>query len=118
MKSDTDTSNNTSTQTHFGFRNVKTSEKAGLVKDVFSSVAEHYDLMNDLMSFGIHGLWKRFAVSQSGLRKGDRVLDVAGGSGDLSRLFADQVGANGVVWLTDINEDMLCLLYTSDAADD
>jgi demethylmenaquinone methyltransferase/2-methoxy-6-polyprenyl-1,4-benzoquinol methylase len=94
-------------QTHFGFREVPETEKAGLVGEVFSSVASRYDIMNDLMSLGVHRLWKRFAVSQSGLRAGDQVLDVAAGSGDLSRHFASRVGSDGKVILTDINEDML-----------
>jgi demethylmenaquinone methyltransferase/2-methoxy-6-polyprenyl-1,4-benzoquinol methylase len=94
-------------QTHFGFREVPEAEKAGLVGEVFSSVASRYDIMNDLMSLGVHRLWKRFAVSQSGLRAGDQVLDVAAGSGDLSRHFASRVGSDGKVILTDINEDML-----------
>ena len=94
-------------QTHFGFREVPETEKAGLVGEVFSSVANRYDIMNDLMSLGVHRLWKRFAVSQSGLRAGDQVLDVAAGSGDLSRHFASRVGSDGKVILTDINEDML-----------
>lgn len=94
-------------KTHFGFRDVDPSAKAGMVGEVFRSVAGKYDLMNDLMSLGAHRLWKRFAVSRSGLKTGGRVLDVAGGSGDLSRLFVDQVGSNGQVVLTDINNAML-----------
>ncbi|NKB77433.1 MAG: bifunctional demethylmenaquinone methyltransferase/2-methoxy-6-polyprenyl-1,4-benzoquinol methylase UbiE [Gammaproteobacteria bacterium] len=93
--------------THFGFRDVGENDKAKLVGDVFRSVASRYDVMNDLMSFGAHRLWKRFAVSQSGLRRGDAVLDVAGGSGDLARLFSKQVGKEGRVVLTDINGAML-----------
>jgi demethylmenaquinone methyltransferase/2-methoxy-6-polyprenyl-1,4-benzoquinol methylase len=98
---------NRSEKTHFGFKDVDVGAKAGLVGEVFKSVASRYDLMNDLMSFGAHRLWKRFATSQSGLRKGDRVLDVAAGSGDLSKIFADQVGAKGTVVVTDINPAML-----------
>ena len=94
-------------ETHFGFRAVKESEKASMVGDVFSSVASNYDVMNDFMSLGVHRLWKRFAVSQSGLKPGGHVLDVAAGSGDLSRRFAQQVGPSGRVVLTDINPDML-----------
>ncbi len=94
-------------QTHFGYHLVDESEKAKLVGDVFSSVAAKYDLMNDFMSLGVHRLWKRFAASQSGLKAGDYVLDVAAGSGDLARHFAAQVGASGKVLLTDINADML-----------
>ena len=96
-----------SNKTHFGFRDVNESEKARLVGDVFTKVASRYDVMNDLMSFGVHRLWKRFAVSQSGLRPGNAALDVAAGSGDLSRYFARQVGPRGRVVLTDINEAML-----------
>jgi len=94
-------------QAHFGFRSVSESEKTRLVGEVFSSVAKRYDLMNDLMSFGLHRIWKDFAVRQSGLGKGDRALDVAAGSGDLAIRFARQVGESGEVVLTDINPDML-----------
>ena len=93
--------------THFGFREVKADAKAGLVDEVFHSVAGKYDLMNDLMSMGAHRLWKWFAVAQSGLRRGDHVLDVAAGSGDLSALFSDQVSESGLVIATDINSAML-----------
>jgi len=96
-----------SDKTHFGFRDVDAKDKAGLVGEVFKSVAGRYDLMNDLMSFGAHRLWKRFATGQSGLRKGNRVLDVAAGSADLSKIFAGQVGAEGTVVVTDINQAML-----------
>ena len=94
-------------ETHFGFRTVAEEKKADLVGQVFHSVAGKYDLMNDLMSFGAHRLWKKFATDQSGLRPGDRALDVAGGSGDLSRAFARQVGPSGTVVLTDVNPSML-----------
>lgn len=94
-------------QTHFGFQTVDEQEKAKKVAGVFTSVAGKYDLMNDLMSAGLHRLWKRFAVGLAHVRPGQRVLDIAGGSGDLSRLFLDQVGENGQVVLTDINEAML-----------
>ncbi len=93
--------------THFGFKTVAEEEKAKKVGEVFHSVASRYDLMNDVMSAGLHRLWKRFTVETSGVRPGDRVLDVAGGSGDLSRLFAKKVGPNGQVILTDINASML-----------
>lgn len=93
--------------THFGYREVPEKEKAGLVADVFHSVAGKYDLMNDLMSFGVHRLWKRFAVDQSGVFPGARVLDVAGGTGDMSALFSDRVGRQGRVVMTDINDSML-----------
>jgi len=93
--------------THFGFQQVAESEKAGKVRSVFSSVAGSYDVMNDLMSFGLHRLWKAFTVQIAGVRRGDRVLDVAGGTADLSLAFAKKVGPTGQVWLTDINHAML-----------
>ena len=93
--------------THFGFQQVAESEKASKVRGVFSSVASSYDVMNDLMSFGLHRLWKAFTVQIAGVRKGDRVLDVAGGTADLSLAFAKKVGPTGQVWLTDINHAML-----------
>lgn len=95
------------TQTHFGFETVDESEKARRVGAVFSSVARRYDLMNDLMSAGLHRVWKRIAIELSGTRAGSRVLDIAGGTGDLTRQFVERVGARGQVWLTDINGDML-----------
>lgn len=93
--------------THFGFETVAEEEKARKVAGVFTSVASKYDVMNDLMSAGLHRLWKRYAVSVSGVRAGQRVLDVAGGSADLSRLFLKKVGNTGQVVLTDINNAML-----------
>jgi demethylmenaquinone methyltransferase/2-methoxy-6-polyprenyl-1,4-benzoquinol methylase len=93
--------------THFGFKTVAESEKARKVGEVFHSVASRYDLMNDVMSGGLHRLWKRFTVETSGILPGNRVLDIAGGSGDLSRLFAKKVGKLGQVILTDINASML-----------
>ena len=93
--------------THFGFSAVPESAKAGLVAEVFHSVAERYDLMNDLMSFGMHRLWKRFTIAQSGVRTGQKVLDVAGGTGDLARAFAERTGAAGRVIVADINASML-----------
>jgi len=93
--------------THFGFQTVAEEEKAKRVAGVFTSVASKYDIMNDLMSAGLHRLWKRFAISISGVRAGQRVLDVAGGSADLSRLFLEKVGKSGQVVLTDINNAML-----------
>jgi len=93
--------------THFGFQTVEESQKAKKVAEVFHSVAERYDLMNDLMSAGLHRLWKHFTIEQSGTREGSRVLDIAGGSGDLSRAFAKRVGKSGQVILTDINSSML-----------
>jgi demethylmenaquinone methyltransferase/2-methoxy-6-polyprenyl-1,4-benzoquinol methylase len=94
-------------ETHFGFETVDEKDKAKKVAGVFTSVASKYDIMNDLMSAGLHRVWKRFAVSVSGVRKGQRVLDVAGGSADLSRLFLKEVGETGQVVLTDINNAML-----------
>ena len=91
----------------FGYERVLRDEKKGRVRDVFDSVAPRYDLMNDVMSFGLHRLWKRFAVAQTGLRKGQAALDVAAGSGDLSALLARRVGATGRVVVTDINARML-----------
>ncbi|HEX7454658.1 MAG TPA: bifunctional demethylmenaquinone methyltransferase/2-methoxy-6-polyprenyl-1,4-benzoquinol methylase UbiE [Gallionella sp.] len=93
--------------THFGFETVDEKDKAKRVAGVFTSVASKYDIMNDLMSAGLHRIWKRFAISVSGVRTGQRVLDVAGGSADLSRLFLKQVGSSGQVVLTDINNAML-----------
>lgn len=93
----------------FGFQQVPEDEKRGRVAGVFDSVARRYDLMNDLMSAGLHRLWKRFTVEASGVRPGDRVLDVAGGTGDLTRLFSRRVGAAGEVVLTDINASMLAI---------
>jgi demethylmenaquinone methyltransferase/2-methoxy-6-polyprenyl-1,4-benzoquinol methylase len=93
--------------THFGFREVPETAKAGLVGQVFDSVASRYDLMNDVMSFGIHRLWKRFTIEQAGVRAGQRVLDLAGGTGDLASAFARQVGPDGSVTLADINAAML-----------
>ncbi|MCK9510064.1 MAG: bifunctional demethylmenaquinone methyltransferase/2-methoxy-6-polyprenyl-1,4-benzoquinol methylase UbiE [Pigmentiphaga sp.] len=93
--------------THFGFQTVPETEKAQRVAQVFHSVAERYDVMNDLMSMGLHRLWKRFTVARAGVRPGMKVLDIAGGTGDLARAFARQAGPTGEVWLTDINESML-----------
>jgi demethylmenaquinone methyltransferase/2-methoxy-6-polyprenyl-1,4-benzoquinol methylase len=98
-------------QTHFGFKQVAESDKARHVAGVFSSVAQKYDVMNDLMSLGLHRLWKQFAIQIAGVKSGERVLDVAGGTADLSRAFAKRVGAfektGGEVWLTDSNNAML-----------
>ncbi len=93
--------------THFGFRSVDKDQKAGQVADVFHSVAGKYDLMNDMMSMGIHRLWKRFTIELSGVRPGQRVLDIAGGTGDLTMKFSDLVGPGGQVVLADINASML-----------
>lgn len=94
--------------TDFGFERVPPEDKARRVRGVFESVATKYDLMNDLMSGGLHRLWKRFAVAASGVRAGSEVLDVAGGTADLTRLFAERVAPTGRVILTDINAAMLC----------
>ncbi len=99
--------NDTHKKTHFGFQSVPEHEKHKKVAEVFSSVAQRYDIMNDLMSMGLHRLWKAFTIQLSGVGKGDRVLDVAGGTADLSLAFAKRVGAEGQVWLTDINHAML-----------
>ena len=97
----------TNKTTHFGFKEIPENEKQTLVGNVFRSVASKYDVMNDAMSFGIHRAWKWFAIAQSGVRSGHKVLDLAAGSGDLSRKFAEKVGDKGLVVVTDINEAML-----------
>ena len=96
-----------SEQTNFGYEQVTPEEKTRRVRGVFDSVATRYDLMNDLMSLGMHRAWKRFTIAASGVRPGARVLDVAGGTADLARLFAARVGPTGSVVLTDINGAML-----------
>jgi demethylmenaquinone methyltransferase/2-methoxy-6-polyprenyl-1,4-benzoquinol methylase len=93
--------------THFGFRTVKSDDKSGLVAEVFQSVAPKYDVMNDLMSFGMHRLWKRFTIQQAAIKPGQRILDVASGTGDLAMAFAKLTGPTGKVVMTDINEAML-----------
>lgn len=93
--------------THFGFQTVAEAEKAGKVAEVFHSVAQRYDIMNDLMSLGLHRAWKVFTVGRADVRPGMKVLDIAGGTGDLARAFAKKAGASGEVWLTDINDSML-----------
>lgn len=93
--------------THFGFENVRTEEKAGKVADVFHSVASKYDIMNDLMSMGVHRIWKRLTIESSGVRPGHKVLDIAGGTGDLTMQFSKRVGEQGQVILADINSSML-----------
>jgi demethylmenaquinone methyltransferase/2-methoxy-6-polyprenyl-1,4-benzoquinol methylase len=95
------------TQTHFGFQNVDEREKARRVRGVFDSVAPRYDLMNDLMSLGLHRAWKAYTVLVADLRPGQRVLDIAGGTGDLAQAFAKKVGSEGMVVHTDINASML-----------
>lgn len=96
-----------SSTTHFGYETVNKSEKASKVASVFHSVAQQYDIMNDLMSFGIHRLWKRFTIDASGVRPGNNVLDLAGGTGDLTAKFSQLVGREGKVILADINSSML-----------
>ena len=95
------------TTTHFGYREVPIAEKQKLVSEVFSSVADKYDVMNDLMSFGVHRLWKRHFVTTSGIRKGERVLDLAGGTGDIAALLLPRVGDRGGIVVADINAEML-----------
>ena len=94
-------------KTHFGFQQVNEDEKAGKVADVFHSVASSYDVMNDLMSGGLHRIWKTFTIAQAAVRPGYKVLDIAGGTGDLAKAFAKKAGPSGEVWLTDINESMV-----------
>lgn len=103
----TPASQDTDTVTHFGYQNVKTEEKASKVADVFHSVASKYDVMNDLMSLGIHRIWKRLTIESSGVRPGHKVLDIAGGTGDLTMQFSKRVGEQGQVILADINSSML-----------
>lgn len=93
--------------THFGFKQVATDDKQSLVRAVFNSVASKYDLMNDVLSFGAHRLWKRYTVASSNVKVGDKVLDIAGGTGDLAIEFRKKVGDNGQVILSDINAAML-----------
>lgn len=95
--------------TDFGFQTVPEEGKAKKIAGVFSSVAGRYDLMNDLMSAGLHRWWKRFAVELSGVRPGSRVLDIAGGTGDLTSLLASRAGPQGEVWLSDVNAEMLAI---------
>jgi len=93
--------------THFGFKQVKEEEKANLVAEVFDSVAKNYDIMNDVMSFGLHRLWKKFTLFTAEVKSGDKVLDIAGGTGDMTLGFKKLVGETGEVWHTDINASML-----------
>ena len=93
--------------THFGYKTVAREEKAEHVKDVFDSVSHRYDLMNDLMSVGMHRLWKKHTIEKASVRYGQNILDLAGGTGDLAKVFANQVGSSGHVVLADINLSML-----------
>lgn len=106
-QADSPADDSSSDTTHFGYQDVAVAEKARLVGQVFDSVADRYDIMNDLMSFGIHRVWKHFTIEQSGVRPGQVVLDIAGGTGDLSAKFSARVGRSGQVVLADINESML-----------
>ena len=94
-------------KTHFGYKQVNKEDKVNMVRGVFDSVADKYDLMNDLMSMGIHRIWKRVAVQLSNVRNGDQILDLAGGTGDLTTLFEKRVGKEGQIVLADINNAML-----------
>ena len=96
-----------STSTHFGFQSVPEGEKARKVAEVFHSVAQRYDVMNDFMSAGLHRVWKAFTIGRAAIRPGMKVLDIAGGTGDLARAVAKRAGPTGEVWLTDINDSML-----------
>ncbi|GGI91545.1 ubiquinone/menaquinone biosynthesis C-methyltransferase UbiE [Shewanella hanedai] len=100
-------SEGTPNSTHFGYKTVESDQKADLVADVFHSVAAKYDIMNDVMSFGIHRMWKRFTIESAGARPGMKVLDLAGGTGDLTAKFSHLVGDRGQVTLADINDSML-----------
>lgn len=101
------TNHNNNKTTHFGFKDVAEEKKANLVAEVFNSVAGSYDIMNDVMSFGLHRLWKKFTFFTAGLKLGNKVLDIAGGTGDMSKGFKKIVGNSGEVWHTDINSSML-----------
>jgi demethylmenaquinone methyltransferase/2-methoxy-6-polyprenyl-1,4-benzoquinol methylase len=107
MAPSTDSPDRPAETTHFGYQDVPVDDKAGLVKDVFDSVASRYDLMNDLMSGGMHRLWKRYTIKHANARPGHTILDLAGGTGDLTREFARLVGERGRVVLADINAAML-----------
>ncbi len=107
QNTDHQTESNSEAQTHFGFQSVKSEQKAGKVAEVFHSVAQNYDIMNDLMSMGLHRAWKVFTVARADVRPGMKVLDIAGGTGDLVKAFAKRAGSAGEVWHTDINSSML-----------
>lgn len=106
-QSDNSDANSSDNTTHFGFKTIEKEDKVSMVAGVFHSVAKQYDVMNDLMSFGVHRLWKRFTIDASGVRPGNKVLDLAGGTGDLTAKFSQLVGKNGQVVLADINSSML-----------
>ncbi len=107
MTNSTDKQQQSEQMTHFGYQSIPESQKSKKVAEVFHSVATKYDIMNDLMSVGIHRLWKRFTIELSGVRSGNKVLDIAGGTGDLTRQFSKLVGSTGEVVLADINSSML-----------
>ncbi|MFV9474740.1 bifunctional demethylmenaquinone methyltransferase/2-methoxy-6-polyprenyl-1,4-benzoquinol methylase UbiE [Advenella sp. RU8] len=107
MKPDTNQESSENSTTHFGFKTVNESEKASKVAEVFHSVASRYDVMNDLMSVGLHRVWKVFTIGRANVRRGMKVLDIAGGTGDLALAFGKKVGDTGEVWHTDINSSML-----------
>ena len=96
-------------ETDFGFKRVAEEDKARQVREVFDSVAPKYDLMNDVLSFGMHRLWKRYAIYKADVARGMKVLDLAAGTADLSLKFAEKVGRDGEVWPTDINRSMLSI---------
>ncbi|HWK62504.1 MAG TPA: bifunctional demethylmenaquinone methyltransferase/2-methoxy-6-polyprenyl-1,4-benzoquinol methylase UbiE [Eoetvoesiella sp.] len=107
MQNSTSSDQSPESTTHFGYKTVSEAEKAGKVAEVFHSVASRYDIMNDLMSGGLHRVWKMFTIGRAAVRPGMKVLDIAGGTGDLAKAFAKKAGPSGQVWLTDINDSML-----------
>ncbi|MEG2963878.1 MAG: ubiquinone/menaquinone biosynthesis methyltransferase, partial [Janthinobacterium sp.] len=109
MSSEHDSQAKSEANTHFGYKTVAEQEKAQHVRGVFDSVATKYDVMNDVMSAGMHRLWKAFTIREAAVRPGMKVLDIAGGTGDLAMKFAQQAGPTGEVWLTDINHAMLAV---------
>jgi demethylmenaquinone methyltransferase/2-methoxy-6-polyprenyl-1,4-benzoquinol methylase len=107
MRKNMTTEKNQQSTTHFGYKTIESEQKQAMVADVFHSVAAKYDIMNDVMSFGVHRLWKRFTLDASNVRPGNKVLDLAGGTGDLTRKFSQAVGSTGKVILADINDSMI-----------
>jgi demethylmenaquinone methyltransferase/2-methoxy-6-polyprenyl-1,4-benzoquinol methylase len=107
MQNPSESQHSADPSTHFGFQSVPESEKARKVAEVFHSVAQRYDVMNDFMSAGLHRVWKAFTIGRAAIRPGMKVLDIAGGTGDLAKAFAKRAGPTGEVWLTDINDSML-----------